>query len=99
MRSVGMPNRRSHHLTGDLRASRQSPQQRDTGTGAGTGASDSLVRLGLVDGTSRSMDMPLEHLSAPFRPDCDFRALGHCGIALSVLLKRSNIHGNLVPLS
>jgi hypothetical protein len=36
---------RCHHLTGDLGASRQSPEQQIAGTGAGTGASDSLVGL------------------------------------------------------
>jgi hypothetical protein len=34
-----------------LSASRQSPKQQITGTGAGTGASDALVGFGLVDGT------------------------------------------------
>ena len=40
-----------HHLTGDLRASRQSSEQKVTGTSACTGASDTLVGFGLVDGT------------------------------------------------
>jgi hypothetical protein len=41
-----------HHLASDLRTSRQSPKQKVTGTSAGASASDSLVGLGLVDGTS-----------------------------------------------
>src|ERR1700676_2708165 len=42
---------RGHHLTGDLRTSRQSPKQKVTRTGAGTAAADSLVGFGMVDGT------------------------------------------------
>jgi hypothetical protein len=43
---------RSYHLAGDLRAGRQSPKQKVTGTGAGTGPSDSFMGLRTVDGTS-----------------------------------------------
>lgn len=41
---------RGHHLTGDLRASCQSPKQKVTGTRAGTGASNTFVSFGVVDG-------------------------------------------------
>jgi hypothetical protein len=42
-------HRRSHHLTGDLRASRQRSKQEIAGTRAAPGASNTFVSLGLVD--------------------------------------------------
>ncbi|HKM90392.1 MAG TPA: hypothetical protein VJX29_07250 [Candidatus Acidoferrales bacterium] len=42
---------RSHHLTSNLRTRRRSPEQKVTGTGPGTGATDPLVGFGTVDGT------------------------------------------------
>jgi hypothetical protein len=62
-------HRCSDHLASYLRASRQSPKQKVTGTGACTGASDSLVGLSIVDGASdidRAGDRTIR-LSA-FRP-------------------------------
>src|ERR1039457_2138802 len=68
------------------------------GTGPGTGASDSLVGFGLVNGTS-DIDRACYRnirLSA-FRPDGDFRGIWVIAVLLfQRLLKRSNIHGNLV---
>src|SRR5712664_425065 len=89
----GYAQRRSHHLTGNLRASRQSPKQKVTGTGAGTGASNTLVGFGAVDGTPdidrtchRSIRLPA------FRPDCDLRGARVTAVLFfQRLLKRSKI--------
>src|ERR1700687_207658 len=63
---------RSYHLTGDLRASRQSPKQKITGTGAGTAASDSFVGFGMVDGTPDVDRAGHRNIRlSTFRPDCD----------------------------
>jgi hypothetical protein len=91
---------RSHHLTGNLRAGRQSPEQKVPGTSAGAGASHSLVGLGLVDGTS-DIDRACHRniRLSTFRPDSDSRGIWIIAVLVfQRLLKRSNIHGNLVPL-
>ena len=78
-------HRRSHHLTGDLRASRQSPKQKVAGTRAGTAASDSLVGLGMIDGTpdiDRACHRSIR-LCPPFARIVICEARGHCDIALS----------------
>src|SRR6266566_5934509 len=88
---------RSHHLTGDLRTSRQSPKQKVTGTGTGTAASDSLVGFGMVDGTpdvDRACHRNIR--LSTLRPDCDLRGIWVTAVLLfQRLLKRSKIHGNL----
>src|SRR6202040_840419 len=84
---------RRNHLTGDLRASRQSPKQKVTGTGAGTPASDSLVCLGIVDGTS-DIDRACNRniCLAAFCPESDLRSIWVITVLLfQRLLKRSNI--------
>ena len=84
---------RSHHLTGDLRASRQSPKQEVTGTGAAAGAPDTLVCFGLIDGASdinRACDRGIR-LPA-FRPDSDSRRARVTAVLLfQRLLKRSKV--------
>src|SRR5712692_8963122 len=89
---------RSHHLTGDLRTSRQSPKQKVTGTGAGTAASDSLVGLGMVDGTSDIDRACHRNFRLPaFRPESDLRGIWVIAVLLfQRLLKRSKFHGNLI---
>jgi hypothetical protein len=91
-------HRRRHHLTGDLGASCQSPEQEIAGTGAGTGASDSLVGLGLVDGASEIDRACHRNIRLPaFRPQGDARGIWVIAVLLfQRLLKRSNIHCDLV---
>src|SRR6267378_64642 len=91
-------HRRCHHLTGDLRASRQSSKQKVAGTGADTGASDSLVGLGLVDGASEIDRACHRNIRLPaLRPQSDMRGIWVIAVLLfQRLLKQSKIHGNLV---
>jgi Protein of unknown function (DUF4242) len=91
---------RGHHLAGDLRTSCQSPKQKVTGTGAGTGAPNSLVRLGLVDGTSDIDGARHRNIGlSPFRTNFDFRGIWVITVLFfQRLLKRSNIHGDLLLL-
>src|SRR5438132_11982563 len=91
-------HRRSDHLAGDLRAGRQSPKQKISGTGAATFASDSLVGLGLVDGASNIDRACNRNLRLPaFRPESDLRSIWVVAVLLfERLLQRSKIHGNLV---
>jgi hypothetical protein len=85
-------------LTGDLRASRQSAKQKVAGAGARTGTPNSLVRLGLVDGTSKIDGARYRHIClAAFGTDCDFRGIWIVAVLLfQRFLKGSNIHGNLI---
>jgi len=77
-------HRRSHHLTGDLRASARAPSKRSPETGAGTGASDSLVRLGLVDGTSEIDGACHWNICLPLSPIVIFEAFGSLRYCSSV---------------
>jgi len=87
-------------LTCDLRASCQSPKQKVTGTGAGTGASNALVGFGVVDGTpyidracNRNIRLPA------FRPESNLRSIWVIAVLLfQWLLERAKIHGNLILL-
>src|ERR1035437_321359 len=62
-----------HHLAGNLRTSSQSPKQKVTGTSAGTSPPDSLVGLGLVDGTSDVDGACHRYIRlSTLRPNCEF---------------------------
>src|SRR6266404_3956943 len=91
-------HRGRHHLTGDLSASRESSKQKVAGTRAGTGASDSLVGLGLVDGTSEIDRACHRNIRlGAFCPQSDTRGIWVIAVLLfQRLLKRSKIHGDLV---
>jgi hypothetical protein len=91
---------RSHHLTGDLRTSRQRPKQKVTRTGAGTPTSHSLVGFGLVNGAPDVDRACYRNIGlATFRPDGDFRGVGVAAVMFfQRFLKRSEIHGNLILL-
>src|SRR5882672_7110657 len=89
-------HRRSDHLAGDLRAGRQSPKQKVSGTGAATFASDSLVGLGPVDGASNIDRACNRNIRLPaFCPESDLGSIWVVAVLLfERLLKRSKIHGN-----
>src|SRR5436190_1063506 len=77
-------------------ASRQSPKQKVSGTGAATSASDSLVGLGFVDGASnvdRACNRSIRRLPA-FRTESDLGSIWVVAVLLfERFLKRSKIHG------
>jgi hypothetical protein len=87
-------------LTGDLRTSRQSPKQKVTGAGAGTGASNTLVGFGVVDGTPDIDRARNRNIRLPaFRPESDLRSIWVIAVLLfQRLLERAKIHGNLILL-
>ena len=91
-------HRRSHHLAGNLRASRQRPKQKITGTGAGTAASNALVGLCLVNGTPDVYRACYGNAGlSTFCPDDDLRGIGITAVVFfQRFLKRSEIHGNVI---
>jgi len=89
---------RSHHLARDLGACRQCSKQKVTRAGTASSASDTLVRLGLVDGASDIDRTSYGGVGLPaFGPDGDFRRTRVVAVLLfQRLLQRSDVHVNLV---